>query len=185
MVGQTALKTREKVEQALGGVLFIDEAYALAPEHSSTDYGSEAIDTLLKAMEDHRDDLIVVVAGYPGRMAQFVSSNPGLRSRFSKYIDFPDYNVDELLRILDTLCKKSQYALTNDARQRAAGILTSLHNMRDNEFGNARAVRNLFEHTLARHANRIMQLSNPSQQDLSTLTADDLPHYEPSPPSLT
>lgn len=184
-IGQTALKTREKVEEAIGGVLFIDEAYALASERGSNDFGKEAVDTILKAMEDHRDDLIVVVAGYPGPMAEFISSNPGLRSRFSKYIDFPDYDVDELLRIFDGLCTESRYVLTPEARQHAAEVLASLHRIRDHEFGNARAVRNLFEHTLTRHANRIMQIPSPTPSDLSLIIKDDLPHYEQAPPPPT
>jgi len=177
-VGQTALKTQERIEEALGGVLFIDEAYGLASDGNGQDYGSEAIDTLLKAMEDHRDDLIVVVAGYPGKMTNFISSNPGLRSRFNNYIDFPDYDSDELLLIFDRLCAESQYSLAPDARRHAAEILASLHQMRDSEFGNARAVRNLFEHTLTRHANRIMALTSLTSEDLSTIVRADLPHYE-------
>ena len=177
-IGQTALKTRAKIDEALGGVLFIDEAYALVSERSQNDYGKEAIDTILKAMEDHRDDLIVIVAGYPGKMSDFISSNPGLRSRFNKYIDFPDYEAVELLMIFERLCAESRYTLTLEARQRIAEALASLHQVRDSEFGNARAVRNLFEHTLRHHANRLMRIPSPTPQDLSTITGADLPHFE-------
>lgn len=121
-VGQTALKVQEVVEKALGGILFIDEAYALTYSESKNDYGQEAIDTLLKAMEDHRDDFIVIVAGYPELMAQFVDSNPGLRSRFNKYINFEDYNVDELGQIFKVMCKKSGYYATEDVINYAISI---------------------------------------------------------------
>ena len=105
-VGQTALKTQEKIQAALGGVLFIDEAYALTPGDGTNDYGQEAVETILKAMEDHRDDLVVIVAGYTGPMRHFVESNPGLKSRFNKYIDFPDYSIEELLTIFEGNCRK-------------------------------------------------------------------------------
>lgn len=177
-VGQTALKTRTKIEEALGGILFIDEAYALAPEGSGGDYGREAIDTILKAMEDHRDNFIVIVAGYPDEMGDFISSNPGLRSRFNKYIDFPDYNPDELLLILERLCASSKYTLAPEARAHAAAMLAEIHATRDADFGNARTVRNLFEHTLTRHANRLMSLTVPTADDLTLITKGDLP--EPS-----
>lgn len=154
-------------------------------ERSQNDYGKEAIDTILKAMEDHRDDLIVIVAGYPSKMSDFISSNPGLRSRFNKYIDFPDYEAVELLMIFDRLCTESRYTLTPDARRRIAEALASLHQMRDSEFGNARAVRNLFEHTLRHHANRLMRIPSPTPQDLSTITGSDLPHLENATSTLS
>lgn len=155
-----------------------DEGVTLASERSQNDCGKEAINTILKAMEDHRDDLIVIVAGYPGRTSDFISSNPGLRSRFNKYIGFPDYEADEPLIIFDRLCANSRYTLTPEARRRTSEALASLHQMRDSEFGNARAVRNLFEHALRHHANRLMRMPSPTPQDLSTITGAALPHSE-------
>lgn len=119
-IGQTAIKTQDVIQKAMGGILFIDEAYTLSPPDSSKDFGQEAIDTLLKAMEDNRDNLIVIVAGYPDLMEQFIQSNPGLRSRFNKYIYFEDYTAEELLLIYQGMCKKSGYSLTEDARTRVA-----------------------------------------------------------------
>lgn len=173
-IGQTALKTREVIDRSLGGVLFIDEAYSLSSGRGDSDFGSEAIDTLLKAMEDHRDDFIVIVAGYPGKMGEFIRSNPGLRSRFSKYVHFPDYEVDDLALILERLVHQSGYTMTDAAQQNALGILSALHEVRGEDFGNAREVRNLFEHMLARQANRLVTMPNATRDALALLTEQDL-----------
>ena len=173
-VGQTALKVQEVVKSALGGVLFIDEAYTLSYSNSGNDYGQEAIDTLLKAMEDNRDDFIVIVAGYPELMARFVDSNPGLRSRFNKYINFEDYNVEELIQIFKVMCKNAEYALTDDASIYAAQVFETKYKNRGKNFANAREVRNFFETAITRQANRLFGIQNPTNEELSTLTLDDV-----------
>ena len=152
-VGQTAIKTSEAIEKAMGGVLFIDEAYALS-NRGSTDYGMEAIDTVLKAMEDHRDDLVVIVAGYTDLMKEFVHSNPGLESRFNRFMYFPDYTIEEMVGIFKMRCEKSGYTLEETAWDKLKEILE--RESRDVEgFGNARGVRNLFEKAIAAQADRL------------------------------
>jgi AAA+ superfamily predicted ATPase len=172
-VGQTALKVKEVVTQALGGVLFIDEAYALVSE--GQDYGQEAIDTLIKLMEDNREDLIVVVAGYTDKMSRLLTSNPGLRSRFNKYFNFDDYSPTQLTSIFELFCKTSGIQMTTDARDKALGIFKIFHEVRDETFGNARLARNLFEQTVNHQANRIISLSNITDSLLSTIEAIDIP----------
>lgn len=174
-VGQTAIQTREKIEEALGGVLFIDEAYALSPANSSNDYGQEAINTLLKAMEDHRANLVVIVAGYSNKMAGFIDSNPGLRSRFNKYVEFPDYDADELTRIFTLFCKQAHYTLTGEAEAHAQHLFQHLHATRGEHFGNARTARNIFERTLTNQATRVVKLVDITDRDLTTITHEDLP----------
>jgi SpoVK/Ycf46/Vps4 family AAA+-type ATPase len=173
-VGQTTLKVQEVVTSALGGVLFIDEAYALARVESDNDYGAEAIETLLKLMEDNRDDLVVIVAGYTAEMRLFLSSNPGIRSRFNKFIEFPDYSVDELAQIFDYICKQSSYVVNDAGKRELRSILERVHTRRDPGFSNARAVRNYFEQAIAHHANRMATKSAPTVEELTTLTEDDL-----------
>ncbi|HEX6040456.1 AAA family ATPase [Longimicrobium sp.] len=177
-VGQTALKVQEKVQQALGGMLFIDEAYALSPEDAGNDFGREAIDTLVKLIEDHRDDFIVVVAGYSEPMQRFLDSNPGLRSRFNRFIDFADYSSQELLQILERQCEDAGYKLCPPAREYAEGLFARMHDNRGPGFANGRAVRNAFEQAVARHANRVGPLKDPSDEVLSTLQVEDLPGGE-------
>ena len=172
-VGQTALKVREIVESAIGGVLFIDEAYTLAG--SGHDYGQEAIDMLLKLMEDHRDDLIVVVAGYPDKMTGFIASNPGLRSRFNKYLHFADYEPEQLLSIYELFCKNSGFKLTPKARTKAQLLFQTLYNVRDESFGNARVARNIFEQTINHQANRIIAIPKVTDEVLGTIEALDVP----------
>ena len=171
-IGQTALKTQEQIQKALGGVLFIDEAYALASRQE--DFGQEAIDTILKAMEDHRDDLIVIVAGYTEPMENFINSNPGLRSRFNKYIEFPDYTLDELMGIFDLNLKKYDYVIEEETRGHVREKLASEKLATLENFANARAVRNLFEEIITNQARRVAEMENPTLDDLKLLTNDDL-----------
>jgi Holliday junction resolvasome RuvABC ATP-dependent DNA helicase subunit len=171
-VGQTALKTRAVVEQAIGGMLLIDEAYALA-RGGENDFGREAIDTLVKLMEDHRDDLAVVAAGYTDEMATFIASNPGLRSRFTRTIAFADYTDDELVEIFIRMGESSQYHPTDGAIARLRTILAATP--RDKGFGNARFIRNLFEAAVSNQASRLVHVDEPDPEQLTTLVADDLP----------
>ena len=173
-VGQTAIKTSKVIEKALGGVLFIDEAYALNGK-GDNDFGQEAIDTLLKAMEDHRDDLVVIVAGYDGLMEKFIHSNPGLESRFNRYLHFDDYTLDEMLEIFKMQCHKSQYTLSPDAEQDVRDFIYD-ENAGGVTFGNARGVRNLFEQILTAQANRLAKMESFTKDDLMTLTRDDVLH---------
>jgi hypothetical protein len=177
-IGQTALKTRDVAESALGGVLFIDEAYALAAARHETDFGREAIDTLLKFMEDNRDNLVVIVAGYQEKMQEFLQSNPGLKSRFNKFMHFADYGPDELLEIFVRLLKAGHYELTPEAHDLARSLLIAQHEMRDMHFGNARLVRNVFERTLERQANRLANDFDISTGDLTRIEVVDLPAGE-------
>ena len=172
-VGQTALKTAEVINSALGGVLFIDEAYSLA-SGGENDFGREAIETLLKAMEDHRDDLVVIVAGYDEPMERFIDSNPGLQSRFNKYMYFADYTGEELMAMFRIHCKKNGYALTPEAEEYAVAYFNDMYENRDDNFGNGRDVRNRFEDAVARQANRVSQMENPSKEDLMALLPEDL-----------
>jgi len=171
-VGQTATKTSAVIEKALGGVLFIDEAYALNGK-TENDFGQEAIDTLLKAMEDHREDLVVIVAGYDGLMDEFIHSNPGLESRFNRYMHFDDYTTEEMMGILDLQLKKGQYQLTEQARRDVADYIAAA-NTSSIAFGNGRGVRNIFERLLVAQANRLAQAENVTKEDLMTLTEDDV-----------
>ena len=173
-VGQTALKTQKAVEKALGGVLFIDEAYSLAGQDSPNDFGREAIEVLLKGMEDHRDDLIVIVAGYTDRMEQFIHANPGLESRFNKYFFFEDYDGKQLMEIFRSMCKKNGYTLSEEGEQFMEKDLQELYEERDENFGNARDVRNLFEQAVARQADRVSQLEEPTREQLMELKPEDL-----------
>ena len=172
-VGQTALKTQEVIKSALGGVLFIDEAYSLA-SGGENDFGREAIETLLKAMEDHRDELVVIAAGYDGPMERFIGSNPGLESRFNKSIHFPDYNGAELLEMFRLQCKKNGYTLTPEAEARAAELFNELYENRDENFGNGRTVRNLFEDAVVRQSDRVAALPSPGREELMALLPEDL-----------
>lgn len=171
-VGQTAPKVNTKVDEALGGILFIDEAYALTTE-SEQDFGAEAVATLLKRMEDHRDDLVVIVAGYPEPMRKFLDSNPGLRSRFNKTIDFPDYTNDELLKIFESIGKDSHYELDQQCRATIKDYFAAQE--RGHTFGNGRLARNVFEECVTRQASRLVTLAHPTDEQLVTLTAADVP----------
>ena len=177
-IGATAPKTHEKVMEALGGVLFIDEAYTLSKRGDGKDFGQEAINQLLKDMEDHRDDLCVIVAGYTGPMREFISSNPGLESRFSKTIVFEDYDALELGEIFEKMCKSSDFRLTDDARSRVRAYFDQLVANKDENFGNARDVRNFFERALSAQATRLAnlgaELTMLPKDALVTIEAEDI-----------
>ena len=173
-VGQTAIKTKGVVESALGGVLFIDEAYTLTAGKDGKDFGQEAVDTILKMMEDNRDNLIVIVAGYTDLMKEFVDSNPGLRSRFNKYIFFNDYSGEQLYDIFLSMCKKQEYEPNEAGKKYAKEYLAEKSDNRDENFANAREVRNYIERAIARQASRIVKLDEVSDKQLKTLTKSDL-----------
>ena len=173
-VGQTAIKTQKVIQKALGGVLFIDEAYALNGK-SENDFGQEAIDTILKAMEDHRDDLVVIVAGYTDLMDRFIHSNPGLESRFNRFLLFEDYTPDEMLDIFKMQCKKGCYQLSDGVEELVRDYITE-ENGDPETFGNARGVRNIFEHILVAQNNRLAAMETVTKEDLMTLTQDDVLH---------
>lgn len=170
--GQTAIKTKSKIDEALDGVLFIDEAYTLVQGDDS--FGKEAISTLLKEMEDHRDRLVVILAGYTKEIKEFINSNPGLESRFTRYIHFADYSVDELLLIFVRLLNKEQYNITEEALQRVKYIIERRTAHRDERFGNARYIRNMYEVIVQNFSNRVKEIESRSDKDLLLITADDI-----------
>jgi len=174
-VGQTALKVHEIVNSALGGVLFIDEAYSLTVSRHESDYGHEAVDTLLKLMEDHRNELIVIVAGYESKMDDFLNSNPGLRSRFNKFLKFDDYSADELHDIFARLVSSSEYLLDSKSSDDARQLFAIACATRIESFGNARFARNLFETVVAHQSNRVAMLMSPTIDDLMTIKPSDIP----------
>jgi Holliday junction resolvasome RuvABC ATP-dependent DNA helicase subunit len=175
-VGQTAINVDNVVQKALDGVLFIDEAYALIPDDiGGRDFGQEAVNTILKRMEDYRDRLVVIVAGYTDEMNRFILSNPGLQSRFSRYLYFDHYKPEELLQIFDTFCKNAEFIVGKEARDRAASLFSALYEKRDRTFGTGRMVRNTFERIVERQANRIAGLSPLTDEILCTITAQDIP----------
>ena len=172
-VGQTALKTQKVIEKAMGGVLFIDEAYALNGK-SENDFGQEAIDTILKAMEDHRDDLVVIVAGYTELMDRFIHSNPGLESRFNRFLMFEDYTPEQMVAIFKMQCKKGCYVLAQGTEELVRDFIAE--ESADDSFGNARGVRNLFEHILVAQNNRLAKMENVTRDDLMQILPDDVLH---------
>lgn len=173
-IGQTAVKTNAVIDSALNGVLFIDEAYALTPKDAGPDYGQEAISTLLKRMEDDRDKLVVIVAGYPDEMKRFIESNPGLKSRFTRYINFPDYNEQELIDIFGLYLKKNEYTLSDEARSYMRSKLEEILPKRDKFFGNARYMRTVFEKAVQCQANRLAKQNNVTAEQLTEITLPDI-----------
>ena len=172
-VGQTAIKTQDKIKEALGGILFIDEAYALSASKGENDFGEEAIDTILKAMEDNRDDFIVIVAGYPKLMDEFLHSNPGLESRFNKHLFFDDYTPQELFDIFVSMEEKSSLKLDKKAEKFLKGHFEDVYKCRGDNFANGRYVRNIFEKVLSNQADRLVNIEDISDDDLNTLVIED------------
>ena len=172
-VGQTAIKTHDLIQKAKGGVLFIDEAYTLV-DNDLQGYGQEAIDTLLKEMEDYRDDLVVIVAGYNDLMQNFIESNPGLKSRFNRYIQFDDYNSEEMYNIFELLCKSNKYKINEEAKNELKEYFQYLYDNREKDFGNGRAVRNHFENIITKQANRISNITNLTTKQLMEITLEDV-----------
>jgi SpoVK/Ycf46/Vps4 family AAA+-type ATPase len=170
-VGQTATQTRTVMDSALGGTLLIDEAYALA-RGGENDFGLEAVDTIVKFMEDHRDDLSVVAAGYPTEMQDLIDSNPGLKSRFTRTIHFPDYDTDELVAIFELISAKKEYHLDESGVAELRTVIEA--EPRGRGFGNGRFVRNVFEAAVGHHALRLAETDELSDEQLTTLTADDI-----------
>jgi stage V sporulation protein K len=176
-IGHTAQKTREQVKRALGGILFIDEAYSLA-RGGQKDFGKESIDVLVKAMEDYRDNLVLILAGYKDEMDNFLKTNPGLRSRFPIHIDFPDYSISELISIAKLMVKNRDYVLTNGAIERLRAILENSTYKNQDKLGNARLVRNLIERAIRRQAVRLISKKNVLRDDLLMLTEQDFEGVE-------
>ena len=172
-IGQTAAKTKSVIEDALGGMLFIDEAYTLTVNKGEGDFGQEAVDTLLKAMEDNRDLFVVVVAGYTDLMEKFLASNPGLRSRFSKIIEFADYEPDELMEIMNSMAEKQDYRLSGEARQAVKEYFTKRCLNKPENFANAREARNLLEHAITCQATRLTSKKEISDEELIMLEKED------------
>ncbi|MCB1191286.1 MAG: AAA family ATPase [Leptospiraceae bacterium] len=172
-VGQTAIKTIEIAKSALGGILFIDEAYSLA-EGGATDFGKEAINSILKFMEDNRENIVVIVAGYTGNMEEFIEKNPGLKSRFNKYIHFNDYKPEELLQIFEIFVSRSKLKLAEDSKVRLLEIFQKNYEAKDERFGNGRLARNFFEKVYACQANRLVKITDLTDEILCTLTIEDI-----------
>lgn len=175
-VGQTAVKTNKIIDSALDGILFIDEAYALV-DGNNNDYGKEAIATLIKRMEDDRDRLVVILAGYKDEMGRFLNSNPGIQSRFSRIIEFPDYSADELFQIFEINCKRFEYSMSEAFIIKLKELFNNAILHKDKNFGNARYVRNLFEKTIENQANRLSRLGSLTKEMLSMIEAEDLEQY--------
>lgn len=173
-IGQTAMKVTEVVEKAKGGVLFIDEAYSLASRDTANDFGGEAIDTLVKLMEDNRKDLVVIVAGYKDEMNTFLKSNTGLISRFNKFIEFQDYSNEELLEILIKMAEKSAMTFCESAIDNLKEMLVVMDQEKRKDFGNARGIRNVFEKIVTNQANRIIVIPEPTIEELSEILLEDV-----------
>jgi stage V sporulation protein K len=171
--GQTALKVKKVIEKAKGGVLFIDEAYSITENDHSDSYGRECLTELTKALEDYRDDLVVIVAGYTEPMNKFFDSNPGLKSRFNTFIEFEDYTADELEEILLKMCNRNEYILNEDAKKKIRPLLQELVERKDENFANGRLVRNIYDELIMNHAKRVVDIENPSREELSLIIAND------------
>lgn len=174
-LGQTALKVQKVLKDAMGGILFIDEAYSLT--RNQDNFGMEAVDTLVKGIEDNRDDLVVIVAGYPELMNGFVSSNPGLKSRFNKFIEFKDYNGSEMFDIFKSFCKQYGFKIENKANDHLVKYFTDLYSNRDKTYANGRDVRNFFEKIMTNQANRLSTQINPTKEDLMLLKVEDILNF--------
>lgn len=172
--GQTALKVKKVIEKAKGGVLFIDEAYSITENDHSDSYGRECLTELTKALEDYREDLVVIVAGYTEPMNIFFESNPGLKSRFNTFIEFENYNVDELMEIIDKMCISNDYILSEDANKKVRSILEQELEKNECDFANGRFVRNIYEDAILNHARRINEISNPSRDELMNIINGDI-----------
>jgi SpoVK/Ycf46/Vps4 family AAA+-type ATPase len=171
--GQTALKVKNVIEKAKGGVLFIDEAYSITENDHSDSYGRECLTELTKALEDYREDLVVIVAGYTEPMKSFFASNPGLRSRFNTFIEFPDYSSQELEHMLVHLCKNNDYLLDDCVLDSLRNHLSALVNRKESNFANGRIVRNIYDDLVMNHAKRVDKIQNPTKEDLSTIKDQD------------
>ncbi len=171
--GQTALKVKKVIEQAKGGVLFIDEAYSITENDHSDSYGRECLTELTKALEDYRDDLVVIVAGYTEPMNHFFASNPGLKSRFNTFIEFSDYSADELFVMFEKLCSSNDYVLSEGVKKLIISELENCVAEKKENFANGRLVRNIYESLIMNHARRVVNLDEPSRELLSLITSDD------------
>ena len=171
--GQTAIKVKKVIEKAKGGVLFIDEAYSITENDQSDSYGRECLTELTKALEDYREDLVVIVAGYIEPMNKFFESNPGLKSRFNTFIEFEDYGIEELEAILISMCNDNEYILHTQAKSKIERALTELIEKKDDSFANGRLVRNIFDELLMNHAKRMAEIKNPTKEELSFILSDD------------
>ena len=173
--GQTALKVKKVIDKAIGGVLFIDEAYSITENEHSDSYGRECLTELTKALEDYRNDLVVIVAGYTEPMRNFFNSNPGLKSRFNTFIEFDNYNVEELIEILNSMCKKDEYILTEDVSMDIQKHLNEILSTNINQFANGRFMRNIYEDMIINHAKRVISITNPTKKQLQEFISDDIP----------
>lgn len=171
--GQTALKVKKVIDEAKGGVLFIDEAYSITENDHSDSYGRECLTELTKALEDYRDDLVVIVAGYTEPMNHFFDSNPGLRSRFNTFIEFPDYSAEELLSMFVKLCRENDYHLADNVEECLRDILLKQVIDKKENFANGRLVRNIYDDVTMNHARRVVKMNEPSRNDLSLIICDD------------
>lgn len=171
--GQTALKVKKVIERSKGGVLFIDEAYSITENDHSDSYGRECLTELTKALEDYRDDLVVIVAGYKEPMKKFFESNPGLLSRFNIFIEFEDYSADELLKILESICKHNDYILNDDLKTNLALYFQNKVSEKGENFANGRLARNIYDNLIMNHAKRVIKIENPFKEDLQMLTDKD------------
>lgn len=171
--GQTALKVKSVIEQAKGGVLFIDEAYSITENDHSDSYGRECLTELTKALEDYRDDLVVIVAGYTEPMIKFFESNPGLKSRFNTFIEFEDYRIEELEKILVSMCEKNDYQLSDGVKENVRNFFENEIKEKDENFANGRLVRNVYDDLVMNHARRVINIANASREDLSVIIDSD------------
>lgn len=174
--GQTALKVKAVIEKAKGGVLFIDEAYSITENDHSDSYGRECLTELTKALEDYRDDLVVIVAGYKEPMHKFFESNPGLKSRFNTFIEFDNYNSDELMQILQFICKKENYTLNPLLKEKIQKVFDDVIKVQEEDFANGRFIRNIFEDMVMNHARRLSKSVNPSKKELQEFIDKDIPN---------